>query len=590
MSRRDWLFALGLIVLTLFVYAPAWNGKPIWDDETHLTVPELRSLHGLERIWTDPGAAPQYYPVLHTVFWLEYRLWGDWPLPYHVVNILLHAACAVLLAKILQHLEVPGSWLAAAIFALHPVQVESVAWMAELKNTLSGALCLGAAYAYIRFDRDRRRRQYAIALTLFLIGLMVKSVIAPLPAALLVVFWWKKGNLEWKRDVKPLLPFFVTGIGAGLFTAWVERTFCGASGLAFNLSLLDRSLIAARAFWFYLAKLFWPQDLIMIYPRWTIDPTIWWQYIFPLGIVLLVLVLWILRRQSRPLIAALLVFVLMLAPMLSFLNIAYFSISFVADHFQYLASIGIISVVAAGFTTFLHKFQMPGRVIGYTVCLTLVGILAGLSWAQSHNYEDAEVFFRTVVAKNPKSPTAHSNLGSLFLNRGLIDKAISEFQQSIAIDPDYRFGRFNLGAALMQKGDADDAIPQLRAVLNQDPNYAKAYYVLGNALSKKGETNEAIASYQRAVRLQSDFPDAECNLANLLLEQGKTEEALVHYRKAAEIQPDNPGAHYNLAVGLVRNGEPEPAINELRIALRLDPAYPDAEPLLLGLLRQKNQR
>ena len=589
MSRRDWLFALALIVLTFLIYLPAWNGKPIWDDETHLTASQLRSLHGLERIWTDPAAAPQYYPVLHTVFWLEQKLWGYRPLPYHLVNILLHAVSAILLAKTLQRLEIPGAWLAAAIFAVHPVQVESVAWIAELKNTLSGALCLGAAYAYIGFDRGRRGGQYAIALVLFLVGLMVKSVIAPLPAALLAVLWWKKGRLEWRRDIKPLVPFFVTGIVAGLFTAWVERTYCGASGPSYSLPLLDRFLIAGRAFWFYLAKLFWPQDLIMIYPRWTPNPAVWWQYIFPLGAILLISSLWILRRRSRGPIAALLVFGMMLAPMLSFLNIAYFAISFVADHFQYLASVGIITLVAAGLATFLQKMGTTSRAIGYGLCLVLVGALAELSWAQSHNYADSEVFFRAVITKNPNSPTAHSNLGNLFLNKGLNDRAIAEFRRSIEIDPSYVYGRFNLAAALIGNGDADHAIPELREVLNANPNHAKAYYELGNALSKTGKSEEAISAYQRALILQSDLSDAHCNLANLLLEKGKFEEALTHYRKAVELQPNNPGAHYNLAVGLVRNGQPQPAIAELRSALRLDPNYPDAQPLLLDLLAKKNQ-
>ncbi len=202
MSSRNWLFGLILIVATTLAYQPAWNGKPIWDDEIHITIPALRSVHGLARIWTDPAAAPQYYPLLHTVFWIEYRLWGAWPLPYHLVNIALHALTAVLMLRILQRLELPGAWVAAAIFALHPVLVESVAWISELKNTLSGALCAGSALMYLKYDQNRERSAYFIAFVLFLAGLMTKTVIVTLPAVLLVIFWWKRGTLGfgWNKN------------------------------------------------------------------------------------------------------------------------------------------------------------------------------------------------------------------------------------------------------------------------------------------------------------------------------------------------------------------------------------------------------
>src|SRR2546430_11226448 len=181
MSRRDWVFALALFGITFLVYAPAWNGQPIWDDEIHITRPELRSLHGLVRIWTDPSAAPQYYPVLHTLFWVEHKLWGGWALPYHFVTILLHAILALLIVQILRKLEVPGAWLAAFIFALHPVHVESVAWLSEIKNTLSGALAAAAVLAYLKYDKDRQSGAYLLAIALFVAGLMPKTAIVALP-------------------------------------------------------------------------------------------------------------------------------------------------------------------------------------------------------------------------------------------------------------------------------------------------------------------------------------------------------------------------------------------------------------------------
>ena len=267
-GRRGWICALLLVVITVLAYQPVWHGGFIWDDDAHVTSPQLRSLDGLARIWIQLSATQQYYPLVHSAFWLEHRLWGNSPLGYHLVNILLHAFAALLLARLLQRLKIPGAWLAAAIFALHPVQVESVAWVSELKNTLSGTFYLGAALAYLRFDQSRRRGDHALALGLFLLGLMSKTVIATLPAALLVVCWWQRGRLSWRRDALPLVPFFVTGVAAGLFTAWVERHFGGAQGSEYDFSIVERFLIAGRAIWFYLGKLCWPVNLVFMYPRW----------------------------------------------------------------------------------------------------------------------------------------------------------------------------------------------------------------------------------------------------------------------------------------------------------------------------------
>ena len=286
-DRFLWLLLPLLLLATLMAYHPAWHGGVLWDDKAHITIPELRSATGLWRIWFDLDATQQYYPVVHSAFWILYALWGDQTLAYHIVNIVLHALSAFLLALILRRLSVPGAWLAAVIFALHPVHVESVAWISELKNTLSGALFLGAALSYLQFDKGRQKRFYGLAAALFVLALLSKSVTATLPAALLVVFWYQRGTLGWRRDIIPLLPFFAAGAGGGLLTVWVERTLIGAEGAEFSFNLIERCLIAGRAIWFYLGKLCWPADLIFQYPRWQIDQGVWWQYLYPLGVVAL---------------------------------------------------------------------------------------------------------------------------------------------------------------------------------------------------------------------------------------------------------------------------------------------------------------
>jgi tetratricopeptide (TPR) repeat protein len=596
---RGWLLGLVLIAVTALAYQPAWNGKPIWDDDIHITIPALRSLHGLARIWTDPAAAPQYYPVLHTVFWIEYKLWGAWPLPYHLVNILLHAVTALLLLKILQRLEVSGAWLAAFIFALHPVHVESVAWISEVKNTLSGALCAGAALLYLNYDRNRRYDTYLAAFALFLIGVMAKTVIVTLPAVLLVVFWWKRGRLEWGRDFKPLIPFFVVGIAAGIVTIWAEQKFSAREGEVFDFSLIERVLIAGRLFWFYLGNLFWPANLTLIYAPWNIAATTSWQYLFPIAAAALFVGLWLVRRKSRAPRAAFLCFVLMLFPVLGFFNLSYFMSGldpshhvaiFRADHFQYLGDIAIIVLVSAGAVWLSARIQGWYRSAFYVAGVTILLLLASLTWAQSRTYRDAETCFGAVLSKNPNSATAHNNLGIAVLQRGSLDEAIAHFEKAVEVMPDYDRGHYNLGAALLRKGQSAKAILHLNHALKLNPNYTKAYYSLASVLSEKGETDQAIAYYERALRLDPNFSDAHGSLGNILLEKGQIDAAITHYRKAIEIDPGNATARYNLAIALRRQDRSDAAVLELQKVLQIDPDYPDAKRFLDQILSEKTRK
>ena len=281
-KRGDWFFCLILAIVTILAYQPAWHGGLLWDDDNCTTPRELRSLDGLRRIWFQPRATAQYYPLLYTSYWVQQRLWGDSTTGYHLVNLLLHIGCAVLVLKILRFLRVPGAELAAMIFALHPVNVETVAWIAERKNTLSGIFALAATLCYLKFDESRSGREkdgpqgrgyrnYALAIGLFLLGLLSKTAIVTLPLAWLVIFWWKRGAISWRRDVVPSIPFFFLAAVAGLVTRWFENVGIGYKATILDLSLLDRCLIAGRAFWFQLGNLLWPSNLTFVYPRWEIN-------------------------------------------------------------------------------------------------------------------------------------------------------------------------------------------------------------------------------------------------------------------------------------------------------------------------------
>ena len=323
-SKRDWFFCVILAVVTMLAYQPAWHGGLLWDDDTNMTTPELRSLDGLKRIWFVPRTTQQYYPLLYSSYWFQQRLFGDSTAGYHLVNLLLHIGCAVLVLKILRRLRVPGAELATIIFALHPVNVETVAWIAERKNTLSGIFGLAATLLYLKFDDSRSRRTYACGLVLFFLGLLSKTAIVTLPFTWLVIFWWKRGTISWRRDVVPSIPFFLLSAGAGLMTRWVESGNMDYKANTLAFAPLDRCLIAARAFWFQLGKVLWPSNLMFVYPRWDINAGVWWQYLFPLAVLGLLVVLWSLRRWSRAPLAGVLIYICLLLPTLGFLNQYFF--------------------------------------------------------------------------------------------------------------------------------------------------------------------------------------------------------------------------------------------------------------------------
>jgi len=621
--ERSWLKGLLLLAAVIVVYQPAWCGKPIWDDDAHLTSPGLRSPHGLARIWTEPGATQQFYPLVHSIFWVEYKLWGDITLGYHLTNILLHAFAALLLWKVLRQLQVPGAYLAAAIFALHPVCVESVAWISEIKNTLSGAFYLGAALVYLRFDRTRNWKLYFVALGLFILGLMSKTVVATLPAALLMVFWWQRGKLSWKQDVLPLIPLFMVGIGAGLFTAWVEWKFVGASHAGYNFPVIDRLLIAGRAIWFYLGKLLWPADLTFIYPRWHVSHTVWWQYLFPIAALLGSVGLWLLTRWNRAPLAAWLVFVGTLFPALGFFSAYPFRYSFVADHFQYLASIGPITLATAGITMLIRCLMSKRQFLEPIVCGTMVLVLGILSWRQSGMYTDIETLWRTTIARNPDAFLAYNNLGNMLVLQGKTAEAIAQFQRAIEIKPDYAEAHYNLaivldrqgkpgeaidhyrkaleinpdfvaahnnlGMALLNQGRLEEASEQFHLALDKDPTFAEAHSNLGFLLSKQGRTAEAIKEYGKAIELNPNCAEFYSNLGNLLATEGQSAKAIEQFQKALEAEPDNAKVRLNLANVLTSQGRWDEAIEQYRQALNQMPDSIHAH-YQLGILLQSRGR
>jgi tetratricopeptide (TPR) repeat protein len=563
-----WWFGLSA-ALAVLAYAPTFRAGLVWNDADYVTSAGLRSWAGLGRIWTEVGATEQYYPVLHSAFWLQYRAWGDAPLGYHVVNLGLHLAAAGLFGLALRRLRVAGAWLGAAIFVLHPVCVESVAWVSEQKNTLSTVFFLGAALAYFRFNERRAWGWYAAATGLFLAALLSKSLTAVLPPALLVVSWWREGKLEWRKHVLPLAPWFAVGAAVGLFTAWVEHTYLGATGADFELSWLQRGLLAGRIVWFYVGKLVWPVGQVFIYPRWQIEVGQVGSYVFPLALVATLAVLWI--KRCRGALAAALFFVGTLFPVMGFLSLYGFLFSYVADHWQYLSCLGLIALAAAGLSGWLAKRSAVVRGWGRAGCFALLVILGGLSWRMTLPYDNPLTFYATIVEKNPAAWMARNNLGVQLMTAARPAEAIVQYREALQLRPQYFEAENNLGQALDSVGDTAQAAVHYRRAVELNPMYAGAYVNLGNALFTLGKVAEAGRSYRQALVLAPETYQASYNLAVILAQQRRFDEAIIRYERALQVKPDYAEAHFNLGALLGETGRLAEAIAHYEAALKIQP-------------------
>ena len=591
-----WAGAL-LAGLTLAAYLPAIRAGFVWDDPNFALRADLRPLRGLWRIWADPRATEQYFPVLHSLFWVEGRLWGDSAFGYHLANVALHIGAALLLVRVLRRLGVSGAWPAGFVFALHPVCVESVAWISEQKNTLSTVFYFAAALGYLRWRegepggrRTARTCLYAMATGFFILAVLSKSVTATLPAALLVVLWWRDGRVNWRRDGLPLASWFAIGAASGFFTAWIERNYIGAQGSAFDLGFVQRVLLAGRAIWFYMGKLAWPANLTFTYPRWRIDPGSFAQCLFPAGFAALLLAAWLLRRRSRAFLAAMLLFSGALFPTLGFLNVYAFAFSYVADHWQYLASPALIALAAAGWANW--RARSDTRVPDLAASL-VVAILGALTWTQCRMYRDEETLYTATLERNPGAWMAHDNLGILLARRGRLDDAIAHYGEALRINPDVPEIHNNLGNALAQKGDFAEAEASYAAALRLRPafeavrrNLAEVHYHEGNAYGNEGRLGEAIREYGTALQLNPAYAEALANRGFALANAGETAQAIADLHGALGIKPDYADAHAFLGFALARAGRLEDAAGEYRSALRLRPGDEDVRGQLDRVLQQ----
>lgn len=536
-----------LVVVTVVAYLPALRAGYIWDDDQYLTSNALlSSWGGLLRIWSEPRATPQYYPLVFTTFWLEHRIWGLWPAGYHLTNVLLHAAAAVMVLRILRALAAPGAIVAALLFALHPVHVESVAWVTERKNVLSGVLYLVSLLFALRGlaldaeeaprDERARRRSWHVALAAFVAALLSKTVTCSLPVALIVICWWKRRRLA-RADILRLAGFAVVGAAFGLHTAWLERHHVGAWGAEWTLSPVERWLVAGRAFWFYLRKLCWPANLAFIYPRWSLDASDPAQHLYPVLAIAFLTALWMLRdRIGRGPAAALAFFGLTLAPALGFVDVYPMRFSFVADHFQYLASLGPLALIAAMLAGAARRAPPS---LAVAAVLLLAATLSARVWAQARIYRDPESLWTDTLRRNPRAWIALNNLGGWLLREGRTEEAAARLSEAVRIKPDYAEASNNLGLALFRLGRLDEAASAYEAALRFEPRQAASHYNLGNTRAVQGRLAEAAEHFRAAVTLDPSDAIAWRDLGRALALQGRMEEAVEPLRTAVRARPDD---------------------------------------------------
>jgi tetratricopeptide (TPR) repeat protein len=559
----------GLIVLlVVLAYLPALHGGFIWDDDVYVTHnPLLTAPDGLRRIWFTMDSPSQYFPLTYTVFRLERSLWGLNPAGYHWVNILLHAINAVLVWRLLKRLSVPGAWLAAAIFALHPVQVESVAWITELKSVLSLFFILLTLGCWLEFVGERSRRfWYGLALGFYALALFSKTTACTLPAALLLILWLKTKPIDWRR-LAQVVPFLALGLGLGLLTVWWERFHQGTQGKLFSLGWLERLLVASHALWFYAGKLFWPVNLTFSYPRWTIEPAQPSAYGWlVLGIGLGAAIYFTRRFFGRSVAVATLFYVATLSPLLGFVMLYTFRYTFVADHYQYVASLGLIALAAAGITLAFKTKPWLKLAVGGALLLTL-GIL---TWRQAGIYRNQETLWRDTLAKNPDCWMAHINLGIYLHDRGHAEEAIENYRQAIQLNPNNPEALNDLGNALAAQGRLDEAIENYRKAIQLNPDYRDALNDLGNALAAQGRFDEAIKNYYKVIQLNPDFSTALNNLGHALTAQGRLDEAIENFRKAIQLNPNYADALDNLGVALADKSRFDEAIENYRKAIQVN--------------------
>jgi tetratricopeptide (TPR) repeat protein len=645
--RRDWVLGLILILFVILTYTPVWKAGFVWDDETILTANScIVGPLGLKEIWTT--AAADICPLTLTTFWAEHALWGLNPLPYHLVNVLLHGACAILLWRLLRSLRVQGAWLGAVLWALHPVMVESVAWITEMKNTESGLFFLLSILFFVRwinlavagYDSEREHGggssaptlparnasawvdpsgysippasstsmsrststmflkgcldgrtgdswSYALSLLFAALAMAAKSSTVILPVVLCLCAWWIEGRWHW-RNLARMVPIFLMAIAASALSIWTQRSqLATVTDPQWVRTWPERLATAGDAVWFYLGKLLWPHPLSANYPRWQIDAGQWVSYLPLLALIVILSIFWLRRRSGGAgSRACFLAFTYFIVALLPVLGFIDTYIFQYSLVFDHFQYLaGIGPLALTGTALIIPKKPWLQSALGAGLLL----ILGIASWQWIWVYTSEDAFWTDMLAKNPNSWMAHNNLGNALFQKGQLDDAVAQYQKALETNPDDAQAHNNLGNALFQKGELDDAVAHYQKALEINPKYAQAHSNLGLALFRKGQLDDAVAHYQKALEINPDDAQAHSNLGLALFQKGQLDDAVAHYQKALETNPNSFEVHSDLGNALFRKGQVNNAVAQYQKALEINPDYARAHGNLGVALFQKGQ-
>ena len=568
------LLAAALAALVLVAYIPAMRGGFFWDDDLTLTKnPLVIAGDGLRRIWMTREAA-DYFPLTSSMMWVEWRLWDGHPAGFHVVNILLHAAAAVLVWRILRRLNVPGAWLGGALFGVHPVAVLSAAWITEGKNTLSMLLCLLALLAWLTYDENEKRRWHVAALALFLLALLAKTLVVMMPAVLLLCAWWRRGAVT-RKDVARSLPFFALSLALGMVTVWFQSHNAIGGATVRPEGMGSRIAAAGWMVWFYLWKALLPTGLCVLYPRWTVDGRSVMAYL-PLALLFAGLtVLWANRaRWGRAPLFALGYFLIMLLPALGLADMSFMYLSLVSDHFQYLALAAVAAFAAAALARAAAIRELrTAAVVAGAVC---VAAFAALTWQRAALFTDGVRLWQDNVAKQPGVSWAWNNMGNIHMGAGRNEDALRCFNQALAAKPDYDDARGNRGMAFFHLKRYPEAILDFDTVIQRNGPAATACNYRGMARAAVGRTAEAISDFDQAIKMSPNYTEAYNNRGNAHAELKHSAEALADYSKVIELDPNDAVGYINRANAFVAANRSQEAFRDYDRAVALAPNNPQA--------------
>ncbi len=592
-----------IVLLTLVAYFPAMGAGFVWDDDLHLLNHLVIQENGLYRVLFTADSFT-YWPVTFGSYWIEHQLWGLNPAGYHIDNILLHAACAILLWRILLRLKIPHPWLIALLFALHPVNVESVAWVTQRKNLCSLLFFLLAWLWFLKFEDDERRRDYWYAVGSFVLAMLSKGSAMTLPVVLLLGVWWRKGALT-RADLVRSIPFFVVTLGLGFSEAFFQTRAVAGDAVREDTPL-QYILGAGWIAWFYIFKALLPLNLCFVYPRWEVNPSNLLAWLPNLALIVLPLWFWIKRKTwGRPYFFALAYFIVTISPAMGFVHFYFLRFSYVADHYQYNSIPAVIALVVWLLSRGADRIKAGRQRLFGAAGGALVVAFMGLTFAQSRIYKDAETLWLDTLEKNPDAWLARINYGELLFHEKRHDEARAQFDEMIRLEPDEPKGHLNLARLLAAAGKYDEARERLKIVfellpghpdghfenartymmenrfeealasydlaIRSNPEFAGAFAGRGMAERRLGRTADAARSFERAIQFDPNNADAHLGLADLDYDAGRLNEALQRYLRVQEINPKYPDIYNNLGIVCARMGRLDEAIELFENALREDP-------------------